>query len=47
MTLAIRLKQGVKRGIMKVIKTGIKDLLIIEPQVFGDNRGWFFEAIQD
>ena len=44
MTLAIRLKQGVKRGIMKVIKTGIKDLLIIEPQVFGDNRGWFFES---
>ena len=44
MPLAIRFKQGVKRGIMKVIKTGIKDLLIIEPQVFGDNRGWFFES---
>lgn len=29
---------------MKVIKTDIKDLLIIEPQVFGDNRGWFLES---
>ncbi len=29
---------------MKVIKTDIKDLLIIEPQVFGDSRGWFFES---
>jgi dTDP-4-dehydrorhamnose 3,5-epimerase len=29
---------------MKVIKTDIKDLLIIEPRVFGDSRGWFFES---
>lgn len=29
---------------MKVIATRIKDLLIVEPQVFGDNRGWFFES---
>ena len=29
---------------MKVLKTDIKDLLIIEPQVFGDHRGWFFES---
>jgi len=29
---------------MNVLKTGIKGLLIIEPQVFGDNRGWFFES---
>jgi dTDP-4-dehydrorhamnose 3,5-epimerase len=29
---------------MKVLKTSIKDLLIIEPQVFGDHRGWFFES---
>lgn len=29
---------------MKIITTNIKDLLIIEPQVFGDNRGWFFES---
>lgn len=29
---------------MKVIKTGIPDLLIIEPTVFGDQRGFFFES---
>lgn len=28
---------------MKKIETGIKDLYIIEPQVFGDHRGWFLE----
>ena len=29
---------------MEVIETEIKDLFIIEPQVFGDNRGWFMES---
>lgn len=29
---------------MKVIATNIKDVLIIEPDVFGDNRGWFCES---
>ncbi|HED16816.1 MAG TPA: dTDP-4-dehydrorhamnose 3,5-epimerase [Gammaproteobacteria bacterium] len=29
---------------MKVIKTKIHDLLIIEPAVFGDQRGFFFES---
>ncbi len=29
---------------MKVIKTDIEDVLIIEPQVFGDHRGWFCET---
>jgi len=29
---------------MKVIKTKIPDLLIIEPKVFGDDRGFFFES---
>jgi len=29
---------------VKVIKTGIPDLLIIEPTVFGDQRGFFFES---
>ena len=29
---------------MKVIETEIKDLYMIEPQVFGDNRGWFMES---
>lgn len=29
---------------MKVITTPIPDLLIIEPKVFGDNRGFFYES---
>lgn len=29
---------------MKVIPTKIKDVRIIEPDVFGDNRGWFYES---
>jgi len=29
---------------MKIEETFIKDLLIIEPSVFGDERGYFFEA---
>lgn len=29
---------------MKVIATSIPDVLIIEPQVFGDQRGFFFES---
>lgn len=29
---------------MKVTATNIPDLLIIEPQVFGDSRGFFFES---
>jgi dTDP-4-dehydrorhamnose 3,5-epimerase len=29
---------------MNVIKTDIPDLLIIEPKVFVDNRGYFFES---
>jgi len=32
---------------MQVIKTEIPDLLIIEPKVFGDDRGWFVETYQD
>lgn len=28
---------------MKVIKTEIPEVIIIEPDVFGDNRGWFYE----
>jgi len=31
---------------MKVIKTKLKDCLIIEPKVFGDDRGFFFETFQ-
>jgi len=29
---------------MKVITTNIPDVLIIEPKVFGDSRGFFFES---
>lgn len=29
---------------MNVIETKIKDLLILEPRVFGDERGWFMES---
>ena len=29
---------------MKFIQTEIKDLIIIEPNVFGDSRGWFSET---
>ena len=29
---------------MEVIKTEIEGVLIIEPKVFGDDRGYFFES---
>lgn len=29
---------------MKFIKTNIEGLLVIEPQIFNDNRGYFFES---
>jgi dTDP-4-dehydrorhamnose 3,5-epimerase len=29
---------------MQAIKTAIEDLLIIEPKVFGDDRGFFYES---
>jgi dTDP-4-dehydrorhamnose 3,5-epimerase len=29
---------------VKVVKTNLEGLLILEPQVFGDNRGYFFES---
>lgn len=32
---------------MKFIETEIKDLYIIEPQVFGDNRGYFMETYNE
>ncbi len=30
--------------IMKVIETEIEGVFILEPQVFGDDRGYFFES---
>lgn len=29
---------------MKVTETSLKDVYVVEPQVFGDNRGWFMES---
>lgn len=29
---------------MKIIKTDVLDLYILEPKVFGDSRGWFIES---
>lgn len=29
---------------MKAIKTNVLDVYILEPQVFGDHRGWFMES---
>ena len=29
---------------MKLVETGIPDLLILEPKVFGDDRGFFLES---
>ena len=35
---------SVKSRAMTVIKTAIEDVVIIEPDVFGDARGYFFES---
>lgn len=32
---------------MEVIKTAIRDVLIIEPKVFGDERGFFMESFNE
>jgi len=32
---------------MKVIETKIPDILVIEPKVFGDDRGFFFESYNE
>ncbi|MBU1019609.1 MAG: dTDP-4-dehydrorhamnose 3,5-epimerase [Firmicutes bacterium] len=32
---------------MKLIYTSINDLIIVEPNVYGDNRGWFSEAYNE
>lgn len=29
---------------MKIIETALPEVKLIEPQVFGDNRGWFYES---
>ena len=32
---------------MNIIKTDIPDVVIVEPRVFGDNRGYFFESFSE
>lgn len=32
---------------MNIIKTDIPEVVIIEPRVFGDNRGYFFESFSE
>ncbi len=32
---------------MKLINTPIEDLIILEPTIFGDNRGFFFESYNE
>jgi dTDP-4-dehydrorhamnose 3,5-epimerase len=32
---------------MNIIPTAIPDVVIIEPNVFGDNRGFFFESYNE
>lgn len=29
---------------MKVIQTELKEVKVVQPDVFGDNRGWFYES---
>jgi dTDP-4-dehydrorhamnose 3,5-epimerase len=31
---------------MQIVETGIKDLIEIQPKVFGDKRGYFFESFR-
>jgi dTDP-4-dehydrorhamnose 3,5-epimerase len=32
---------------LKIIETGIKDLIVIEANVFGDERGYFYESFNE
>lgn len=32
---------------MRIEETGLKDCVIIHPDVFGDNRGWFMESYSE
>ena len=38
------LRETLTRPLMNVTKTGLKDCFLIEPQIFGDDRGYFFES---
>jgi|LSQX01.1.fsa_nt_gb dTDP-4-dehydrorhamnose 3,5-epimerase len=43
-TAWVNARAGEREVKMKLINTEIEGLVIIEPQVFGDNRGWFYES---
>jgi len=32
---------------MKAVKTKIPDVLVFEPEAFGDSRGYFFESFRE
>ena len=32
---------------MKISRTSIADVLVIEPRVYSDDRGWFMESFND
>ena len=32
---------------MKIIKTNLEGVVVIEPNVFGDHRGWFMETYNE
>lgn len=40
-------KIRINKSTMEIIKTEIPDLLIIQPRVFEDERGYFFESFND
>lgn len=41
------LYKSIKNDIMNVIKTDIEGMLIIEPRLFRDARGYFFESFSE
>ena len=36
-----------KKNMINVIKTALDGVVIIEPKVFGDARGYFFESFSE
>jgi len=41
-------KNNIKEDLfMKIIKTGIPELLVVQPKVFGDKRGYFYETYNE
>ena len=44
---ALKVRLDTTRDFMNVIETTIPDVLIIEPRVFGDDRGFFFESFNE